>query len=79
MNDNLRNNVGRSASRTTWETNDGLECHVEKYGNRTQKEYLYEDAANCAYAVAKGTTDDNIDTHRKMRHNQRQGSQEMDL
>jgi len=30
-------------------------------------------------AVAKGTTDDNVDTHRKMRHTQRPGSRTIDL
>lgn len=94
MGDNLRNNVvfPTTSLQAAWETNDVRKCHVEKHGNRTQQSIwagvctklrpmdgtAYKNEWN-KIVVAKGTTDDNVYTHRKMRHTQRQRSRTIDL
>ena len=90
MTDNLRSNVvfPTTSLQAAWETNDVRKCHVEKHGNRTQQGICagvctklrpMDGTAYKMSVVAKGTTNDNIDTHRKMRHTQRQGSRTIDL
>jgi hypothetical protein len=93
MSDNLRNNVvfPTTSLQSAWETNDVRKCHVENTGIERTKVFVQMFARSCGQwtesltkranknVVAKGTTDDNVDTHRKMRHTQRQGSRTIDL
>jgi hypothetical protein len=86
MGDNLRNSVvfPTTSLYAAWETNDVRSVTSRNTGIERSKVFVQMFVRSCGQwteplttrvnnnAIAKGTTDDNVDTHRKMRHTQRQ-------